>query len=269
VTIESNRTIGGIGALLTLTGVVSTILTIIESGNPASTNFAVLGISGIIGILTLVGFILFLVAMQGFSRDYGEHKIFRYILHGFLVALVSAIVILLIGISLSIVNVFSAVLNNTSASNSSAIQNSLAPYLSPLGLAISIVLLVYALFNYKAFNLLSDKSGVHLFGSAAKIFVLGAIVNIAVQATFLVLGFTGSIDLTTFALAAVPGGLIQYLAWAFVAKGFFSIKAPAVQATPQQTYPAVTTPKKYCSICGAQNQADSTYCVRCGKKLAP
>jgi uncharacterized membrane protein len=271
MTIESNRTLGGIGALLTLTGVVSTILTIIESGNPASTNFAVLGVSSIIGFLTFIGFILFLVAMHGFSRDYAEHRIFRYILYGFLAALVSAIVIAVIWVSFTIVNVFSAISNNPSVpANSSAIQTLLAPYLSPLGAAFSVVALVYALFNYKAYNLLADKSGVRLFGSAAKILVLGAIVNIAVEVTFAVLGFTGSIDLTTLALAAVPGGLIQYLAWAFVAKGFFSIKAPAIQTTTQQTAPTMTTPSaKYCPGCGAKNQTDSTYCVRCGKKLEP
>ena len=60
MTIESNRTLGGIGALLTLTGVVSTVITIIQSGNTASTNLASLGISSIIGILTFVGFILVL-----------------------------------------------------------------------------------------------------------------------------------------------------------------------------------------------------------------
>ena len=265
MTIESNRTLGGIGALLTLTGVVSTVITIIQSGNTASTNLASLGISSIIGILTFVGFILFLVSMYGFSRDYGEHKIFRYILYGFLGAIISGVVIGAFWLVFTIMGVLS---NFSSLPNDSAqIQSLLMPYITPIIPVMSVVTLVWIFFNYKAYNLLADKSGVNLFGSAAKIFVLGAAVNLAVSIAFGVLAYNGSISYSTLLLSSAPGAFIQYVAWALMAKGFFSIKAPAVQATTQQTYPTITTPVQYCPGCGAQNQTDSTYCVRCGKKL--
>lgn len=267
MTIESNRTLGGIGALLTLTGVVSTILTISQSGNAASTNWAILGVSGIIGLLTFVGFILFLVSMYGFSRDYAEHRIFRYILYGFVGAIISAVVIGTVWFAFTIVGVLS---NYSSLpTDSSNIQSLLTPYFTPLVPIMSVVTLVWIFFNYKSYNLLANKSEVHLFRSAAKILVLGGIVNLAVGGAFAVLAYNGSIGYSTLLLASAPGAFIQYVAWALTAKGFFSIKAPAVQATTQQTYPAVTTPAQYCTGCGAQNQTDSIYCVQCGKKLEP
>jgi uncharacterized membrane protein len=265
MTIESNRTLGGIGALLTLTGIVSTVITIIQSGNTASTNLASLGISSIIGVLAFVGFILFLVSMYGFSRDYGEHRIFRYILYGFLGAIISGVVIGAFWLVLIMRGVIS---NFYSLPHDSAqIQSLLMPYITPIIPVMSVVTLVWIFFNYKAYNLLAGKSGVNLFGNAAKIFVLGAAVNLAVSIAFGVLAYNGSISYSTLLLSSAPGAFIQYVAWALMAKGFFSIKAPAVQSSTQQTYPIITTPVQYCPGCGAQNQTNSAYCVGCGKNL--
>jgi uncharacterized membrane protein len=268
VTIESNRTLGGIGALLTLTGVAGTISSIFTIGTEGATNLAFLLIIGLTGLLSFVGFILFLISMNGFSKDYADQRIFQYIIYGFIGAIITGVVTLTTWAILTLANILT--LNSQSIpSNSSDTTALLAPYISALTPVMAVAGLVWIYFNYKSYNLLADKSEVSLFRSAAKIFVLGAIVNIAVGAVFAILIYNNSIDYSTLALASVPGGLIQYLAWAFIAKGFFSIKAPSVQATTQQTYPTITTPSQYCSSCGAQNQTDSTYCVRCGKKLEP
>jgi uncharacterized membrane protein len=266
--IGSNKTLGGIGALLTLTGIVGTISSIFTIGSKGTINFVFLLIIGLTGLLSFVGFILFLISMNGFSKNYADHRIFQYIVYGFIGAIVTGVITLTTWAILTLVNILT--LNSQSIpSNPSDTSTLLAPYISALTPVMAVAGLVWIYFNYKSYNLLADKSEVSLFRSAAKIFVLGAIVNIAVGAVFVVLIYSKSIDSSVLALASVPGGLIQYLAWAFVAKGFFSIKAPSVQATTQQTYPTITTPIQYCSSCGAQNQAGSTYCVRCGKKLEP
>ncbi len=268
MTIESNKTLGGIGALLTLTGVVGTISSIFTIGNAGTLNFVFLLIIGLTGLLSFVGFILFLISMNGFSRDYADKRIFQYIVYGFIGAIVTGVVTLTTWAILTLVNILT--LNAQSIpSNSSNATALFAPYISALTPVMSVAALVWIYFNYKSYNLLADKSDVSLFRSAAKIFVLGAIINIAVGAVFVVLIYSNSIDSNILALASVPGGLIEYVAWVFVAKGYWAIKAPPTQTVIPPTVATSVPQAKYCTHCGAQNQTDSTYCVRCGKKLEP
>jgi uncharacterized membrane protein len=77
--------------------------------------------------------------------------------------------------------------------------------------------------------LLADKTGVYLFKRAAKIFVIGALVNIVAGVAFTVLALNFSIGFTTIALMVLPGGLVQYIAWVLVAMAFFRIKPSQTQ----------------------------------------
>jgi uncharacterized membrane protein len=274
LTIESNRTLGGLGACLTLVGAISTVLSAVRFASNSTTaglaDLGILGASGITSAIALVGFILFLVAMHGFSREYGERKIFTNIIYGFIAAIVSAVIIGVTWFALVMVNVFSNIssLNTSPSTSSSQIQALITPYMAPLMAAMSIVQLIWIFFNYKAFNPLAEKSQVAHFRTAAKIFVLGAIINIAVAIAFVVMGLNGSTDYNTTLLISVPGGAVQYIAWAFAAKGFFSIKTPAPTTFIPSFSPSQTPAVRYCMHCGAQNQVDSAYCIRCGQKIA-
>ena len=263
MTIQTNRTLGIVGASLTLVGVVGTLLNLFENTLPAL-NLAVLGISGAIGILAFVGFILFLVAMYGFSRDYGEHRIFNYILYGIIGTIISVVVI---GVIWLILVLFSAFSSSSLPTGSSAIQSWLTPYVSPLTLVVSLASLVWVFFNYRAFNLLAEKSRIPLFSSVAKIFVIGALVNIGVGALFAVLGVAGIIDYELLVLATTPGGLVQYIAWGLAVKAFFSIEVPPPPAGTSSTIIPATVQVRYCSKCGAANRLDAVYCSRCGQQL--
>lgn len=231
MTIQTNRTLGGVGACLTLVGIVSTILSFIQYAYPAlMMNPAILGVSGIVGIISFAGFILFFIAMYGFSRDYGEHKIFNYILYGLIGTIVSALVAGVILTAYIMLNLFDVIRSlNPLPNMSSQIQALLTPYYAPFITVISVVTLVWILFNYKAYNLLADKTGVYLFRSAAKIFVLGSLVNIVVGVAFTALALNTSIGFTTIVLAVLPGGLVQYIAWVLVAIAFFRIKPSQTQ----------------------------------------
>lgn len=226
MTIESNRTLGGVGACLTLVGIISTFLSVIQYAFPALLlSPIILSVSGIIGALSLVGFILIFVAMHGFSRAYNDHRIFNYILYGLIGTIISAIMIGTIWMAYVMLDLFSVIRSLTPLPNaSSQIQSLLMPYISPLIIAFSTVTLIWIILNYKAYNLLADKSGVKLFRSAAKLFVLGALINIAFSVTFAILGFNISMGFFTFSLAIVPGGLVQYIAWVLAAKAFFQIR---------------------------------------------
>jgi uncharacterized membrane protein len=247
-----------------LTGIVSTVLTAVASVTE-STNLGLLLLNGIIGFLPFIGFILFLVSMYGFSKDYSEPRIFRYIIYAFIGAIVTAVVVMTIWAILTFVNILNQA-TLSSLTSSTDVESLLAPYLSPIMPIMSVVSLIWIYFNYKSYNLLAAKSEVSLFRNAAKIFVIGAVVNVAIASVFAVLAYTGIISITSMELVSLPGGLIQYVAWAYMAKGFSAIKVPPTQTVEPQIFPAGTV-TQFCPNCGSPTQPNEVYCVRCGKKL--
>ncbi len=273
MTIESNRTLGGLGAILTLLGAISTALSLVRyTGGSAAVglvDLGILGVSSIISILAFVGFILFMVAMHGFSRDYGEHRIFSYLLYGFIAAIVMSIIIVAIWFVLIMANVFTLIgsLNPSGLTDSTQIQSLIAPYFASLMVAVSLAMVVWVVANYKSLNLLANKSEVQHFRVAAKFFLLGAVVSVVVAATLTVMGYFSGLDYSTMLMVSLPGGVMQYIGWVFAAKGFFSIKA-SPQKAPEPPYSTmVNQAGRYCMHCGAQNQGEFTYCIRCGQKL--
>lgn len=255
-----------------LTGVVGSVLSAAILVNSSSIlNLAIAGItviaSLVVSLLGLVGFIMFLVAMYGFSKDYLEPKIFNYIIYGLIGSVISAVVILVVWF----VFVMAAVILNLESlptGSSGAIQSWLSPYLSPLTLVTSFVMFVWIFFNYKAYNLLAERSKVNLFKTAAKIFVAGAAINIGIVVLFVAISYTSGLDYHILSAAALPGGIVQYTAWALMGRGFFRIQDPkTTQTVTPATYTPAATQAKYCSNCRATNQEDATYCSHCGQKL--
>ena len=106
LTIQTNRTLGGIGAVFSALGVVSTVSSVFLYGYPNSlaVTLPLALITGFVGLFSFVGFILFLIAMYGFSRDYNEHRIFNYLLYGFLATIVAAMVALVVVVVIFLTN---------------------------------------------------------------------------------------------------------------------------------------------------------------------
>lgn len=261
MTIESNRSIGGVAAILTITGVISTVFSIFRFGSSSSVFGLYSGVTGIVGLLVFIGFILFLVAMYGFSKDYAEKNIFNHVLNGFIFALVAGFIAAVFGV---VVFVSIAVgLGQFGLAN-------LPPFTVGLYLNIfTVIQLVYVVFVNKGLNLLAYKSGSNQFYTATRIFLIGAVLNVILSTVFTMLGLTNLIGSAMAPLLLLPGNLVQYIAWYFAAKGFFAIKPPAAPVQPTQSYypPYTTGQARYCSNCGTQVQPGDAYCVRCGKKL--
>jgi uncharacterized membrane protein len=263
--IESYRSIGGIGAGLTVVGAVGSVLSVFEFATPSSSSasLALLVASGIIGVITFVGFVLFLVGMYGLSREYREHNILNYIIYGIVATVIAAVVAFALLLAFTLAN-FGI------ASSVSPTQSNILSFLAPAIPVLGFIGLINVVFNVLAFNLLSKKSGVSLFVSGARILLLGAIISVVIG--FVVAAFSADLVTTidSISVAVVPGALVQYVGWALLAVAFFRIQPP------QQAYTAYTaTPPdvplqmqvKVCGNCGAQNLPDSVYCARCGQKL--
>ena len=270
MSVQSNRTLGGIGAVLTVVGAVSSVSSLIRYAYPNSiaSDVAFSAVTSLFGFAAFVGFILFLVAMYGFSRDYSDHKIFNYIIYGIIYTIIVAVIVGIIAIAVVLANLGSIIPNiNTSAATPTQIQNMMLNILSPAFAAIGIVSLIYIVFNVKAFNLLSDKSQVPLFRTAAKVLLAGGVVATVLWITFAVLGAFGSLSFSALTIAAIPGGLVQDIAWVLLAMSFFRIKAPPAQTFTPAYAPTIPGQVKCCPNCVTPNQLEAAYCTRCGQRL--
>ncbi|MGA3289218.1 MAG: DUF996 domain-containing protein [Candidatus Bathyarchaeia archaeon] len=198
-----------------------------------------------LGLLGLVGFIFFVVAMYQLSHYYNEPGIFRNMLYGIVVAIVGSgsFTIVLIAIIISAIN-----RAKTAPTFAPAVGLVIVGLLA-LICAFLAILIISAFFWRRAFNKLGEKSGNGNFNTAGLLILIGAALSIV--------GI---------------GGLISWVAWIFAAMGFNSLKPKATEtsafpyATPQTQFPNLPQ-KRFCPYCGIENTPDSFYCVICGKKL--
>lgn len=141
MSLESNKTLGGIGAILLA-----------------------------IPFLSLIGIILVLIAMKGLGEYYNDENIFKNALFGFIFGFVG--VIALVAVILMFVFGFSTV--------SPIITDSTAIGFTGFGLFIIAFIVLYvfslvaAIFYKKSLDNLSEKSGEQMFSTSGLILLIGA-----------------------------------------------------------------------------------------------
>jgi len=141
MSLESNKTLGGIGAILLA-----------------------------IPFLNLIGIILVLIAMKGMGDYYDDDEIFKNSLYGFIFGFVG--VIALVAVILMFAFGFATV--------SPFITESTATAITGFGLFIIAFIVLYvfsligAIFYKKSLDILSEKSNEQIFGTAGLILLIGA-----------------------------------------------------------------------------------------------
>lgn len=171
MTVETSRTLGGVGALLmVLTPFFGTYT-------------AVLG---------LIGLILVMVALKGLSDHYGEKGIFNNALYGVILAIVGIVVFIAmivvaaigflsaLGIDLSTVWSDPAVLSNINWQEILTLEAIWPHIATVLGsfILLFIFFVVAGIFSRRSLNLVSEKTGVGLFGTTGLLILIGAILTI-------------------------------------------------------------------------------------------
>lgn len=159
MSLESNKNLAGIGALLVAVG-------------------------SFFPILSLVGIILVLIAMKGLAEYYQDNRIFENALYGFIFGI--------IGIVAFIFVFFAWIFGGSFMSMS---MTSFTPFSVWPGLGLFIVALIVmfvffllqALFYRKSFTILSEKTGEKTFDTAGLLFLIGAILTIVLVGLVLVL----------------------------------------------------------------------------------
>ena len=170
MTLESSKTLGGVGALLMVIGPFLGVYT---------------------GVLGLIGLILVMIALKGLSDHYNEGSILNNALYGVILAIiggvvfVAVIVVAAVGL-LSALGIDMATLSDPTALSRINWQeivtfDILLPHIATiLGsfVVLFIFVVVAAIFLRRSLTLLSAKTGVGLFGTTGLIILIGAVLTI-------------------------------------------------------------------------------------------
>lgn len=239
---EANGILGGAGACLMVTGLVSTIFSAL--GLVTGDNRVADSIDWVFNLLTYLGLALYFVAVYGLSKDYKERQIFRPLRNGLLISAVLYFSMLIsFGLSSIIFFGYTTVEFST---------------------AVSFVWLILMICNYRTTKLLSEKTGAYILRKSGKLLMLAAILDAAILTVLAVLATTIGPNYVPMALVLSPGIFISYLAWGLTAKGLFALQIPAKPIIQDQTNQRQI---QYCPNCGTPTHPNEGYCIKCGGKL--
>jgi uncharacterized membrane protein len=279
VTLESNRTLGGVGALLSVVSSAASFLSLAQFFFPSMYTAGFGGFLGLLGLAGFAGLILFMVAMNGLANYYKDRSIFNNALYWIITCIIEAVVAacLVFVVVLSVLSRIIGTLPSFTSANPptfSSVLDILQPYIGyfiPVGVVVFAIAVVAVVFLMRAFNRLAVASGVRLFKTVGLLFLAGVALAGALVLLAALLVLVGLVTFTSVLPLIVVSGLVNFAAWVLASMAFFRIRALASPQTFPQTALQTVTPAagqmKYCPHCGAGNIMDAAFCVRCGKKL--
>jgi uncharacterized membrane protein len=178
MTLESSKTLGGVGAILMLIGPLASLLAGVYPG-----------------VIGFVGLILVLVAFNGLADYYKDRRIFNNVIFGVIAAIVGAVIAVVVVVTAA-VGMLSVL--GIQMSNWTALQNfnwqgftdwsALAPYVAEVVGALVILfvfLVIAAIFLRRSFNTVAENSGTHMFATAGLLLLIGAVLTVIVIGLFL------------------------------------------------------------------------------------
>jgi len=180
MTLESNKNMGGIGAILMVLGVLPFL-------------------GAYSGIIAFIGLILVLIALKGMANHYNEAGIFDNALYGIISTIIGVAVFIavVIGAAAGLLTALGIHISNWS--DWSALQNFnwqgitdmsvIWPYVTEILLALVALfafVVIATVFLRRSMNILSAKTGVHLFATTGILLLVGAILTIIVIGVLLI-----------------------------------------------------------------------------------
>ena len=181
--------------------------------------------------VSIVGYILILIAGKFISDELGDKSIFDNMLY--------AVIAGIVGVAAAAFIIFTGAMFGVFTFAISAIAGLI------VGLAIAwIGLIVSSIFLRRAYGTMATKLNVDTFKTAGLLYFIGAILTIV-----------------------LVGFLILFVAAILQIVAFFSINE-MVQGTQPQPIAAQGAPAgmKFCPSCGVQMAASATFCPKCGAK---
>jgi uncharacterized membrane protein len=155
---ESNKILGGVGALLTAIG--SLVL-----------------FSGTVGIVGIVGIILVLISMRGLAEDFKDYSIYRNAFHGFIFGVIGIIIAIAVFAAFSFFSGF-------------IFAHPIVGVLGILGAIVGwglmfVFFLVSGIFYKIGFNVLASKSREGTLRTGSLLLLIGSILTIVFVGFFL------------------------------------------------------------------------------------
>jgi len=190
--------------------------------------------------ISIVGYILILIATKYVSDELGDKSIFDNMLY--------AVITGIVGVAAAAFIIFTGAAFSAITFTSSAIAGVI------VGLAVAwIFLIISSIFIRRAYNTMATKLNVGNFRTAGTLYFVGAIL------TIILVGF----------IILLVADILQIIA-------FFGIPDTVPGMQPQSMGGMGPQPMgsmsaqagtKFCPNCGTQLAATATYCTKCGAKL--
>ena len=174
MTLESSKTLGGIGAILIFIGIIPFLQ--------------------YLWVIGLVGVILVLVALHGFANVYRESGIFSNAMYGVAIAIVGGVVAAVLAFAVILTNLKDfitqiypgwdgnwASLQGMTPNTSNIDPTTIFPFIAGILVVLVIVwifAIIAAFFVWRSLKQVSNKSSVGLFGTAGLILLIGAIIPV-------------------------------------------------------------------------------------------
>jgi len=221
--LEQAKTLGGVGSILEL-----------------------------IPIVSIVGYILTLIAVKNISDELQDRSIFNNMIYAVITGIIGVVVgaVLLFGVLLT--SVFTAGVSSLPGLAAPAGIMALTAIFSFLAV-VWVFLVISSIFIRRAFNAIAAKLNVGSFHTAGTLYFVGALLTIV-----------------------IVGVVILFIAYIFQIVAFFSITeipqaggaAPAAQVPPASSVTSMrpSAGKKFCTTCGAELEASAAFCPKCGQK---
>jgi uncharacterized membrane protein len=201
MTLESNKTLGGVGALLMVLGPFLGVYTV---------------------VIGLIGLILVLIALKGLSDHYNEAGIFNNALYGVIMVIVGGVIFVAVIVVAAIDLLSTLGIEVANWGDWAAFQrinwqdlmtlDILWPYIAAIlgGLVVLFVFVVVAaIFLRRSLNTLAAKTGVSMFSTTGLVLLIGAVL------TIVAIGF-----------------LLLWIALILLTVAFFSIRTQTAQPPP-------------------------------------
>jgi uncharacterized membrane protein len=233
VSVESNRTLGGVGALMILIGSVFSLFSLVQYVFP-SVSLAVTVFGGLLAVLSLVGLIVFMIAMNGLANGYKDRGIFDNALYGIIVIVVGGVLAGAVAFILVLSSIMSLGIQYANPPlNIDSFLPTIIGSLIPVILVAAMFGLVQAWFFWRAFSRLAAKSHVSLFRTGGSLFIVGVAVSVAFFLIGAVLVYADLMPVYGMFVMGSVGGVVSYVAWAVVTASFFRIRTPSSQTFQQ------------------------------------
>jgi uncharacterized membrane protein len=216
MTLETNKMLGGIGAILMFIGIIPAI--------------------NIYGIVEIVGAILVLIALYGLSKHYQDSGIFNNALYGIIIAIIGVIITVIFALTVVFANIVPILTQlypgwdgnwaslsgmtpdpNAFTSSNVVLSDFMSLFIGIAGVAVVawIVSIISTFFVRRSLKSVTAKSNVGLFGTAGLIMLIGA-----------------------FLLIIAIGAILIWVGALILAIAFFQIKqTEPLYATPASEYP--------------------------------